>query len=270
MKTIRMWCVGLVALGMLAAQVLPASALEITFTTQAAPPSITSSSPSNNAAGVSPYTSIDVLFTAEPGDNVKLYRNSDNSQVALSGVTWPGGFSWDDWGNPSRWEIRYTPLATLDSNTEYYMAIPASANFNVGGATWTFQALDQTGNDAQYWNSAHNQFEIHFTTAGGLTAVSADLGNGAGALAGQTNISVNATIKITTSNALDGTTVNATNCVLHEGSGTGTTVTAAVTLDSGDPTNKTIVVAPGAALKYSQTYTLVLSSVKDTLGQLLP
>lgn len=271
MKLVQVVLMGVVLLGLLAAQVLPASALEITFTTEGAPlvVYITGSSPANGATGVSPYTSITLDFNALLTDGqksgVRLFRASDNIEISVSRFNRQMG--------PG-----LTPNTTLESNTEYYVAYPIMtlSVYNqaggTGGAYLGSATLDPTeSHNAPYWNAGRNQFEIHFTTAGGLTVNSTDIGGATGTAAGgQTGVSINAVIKVKTSNALNGATVNSTNVVLHEGSGAGTVVSAAAELDSSDSTNKTILVTPSAALKYSTTYTLVLSSVADTLGQVLP
>lgn len=273
MKQAKVWLLSVVLLGMLAVQVLPACAFTVSFSTEADPsivlgPYISGSDPVNGASGVSPYGPYWVRFSGNVfggAGSIQLKKASDNSVVAytqyLTGLNSMDGLSWVA-------GVRLTPNATLDSGTEYYISIP-QLSASTPGDTGTMSPLNT--HNAPYWNAANNDFEIHFTTSQQLTVNSTNIGGTAGvAGGGQSSVSVTAVIKVMTNNALNGSTVNATNVVLHEGSTTGTVVTADAVLDSADNTNKTIKVTPNAALKYSTTYYLVVTNVADTGGQILP
>lgn len=277
MKTIRVWFVGLVALGLLTAQVLPACALEITFTTEAAPVTVYINSVNLINHGVASCGMIPTINFKASGfimipfadtSGFQLYRASDNTPVSGSAGSVPMT------ADLSQGQIYFfTPSQSLDPNTGYYLAF-ANQGIDVAtdtsGMNFTRISLDSSdSHNAQYWDSANAQYRLYFTTVGSLTASSADLGSGAVApTTQQTGISVNATLKILMNNALDGTTVNNTNVVLREGSDTGTVVTT--TTATLDTDNKTIIVANSVPLAYSTTYVLVISNVKDTAGQTLP
>lgn len=292
MRKTRTWLIGITLAGMLAMLLAPAWALEIDFTTEANPnygPFIDFTyRPSNltpNAPGQSPngpfsvtiatYSSATNLFQ-NPGGGITLRLASDNSVVPSTfSQSFIDQIHTDGEPNASVGtrldRCTLTPNTALAANTNYYYSISTGMSL-LDFATGTHSSLlPLDPRNSPYYNAGNNDFEIPFTTANVFVGSSTNIGGTSGLYnGGQTNVSINAVIKVTLSNALNASTVNTTNVVLHEGGASGATVEATVAMDSNDTTNKTIVVTPTASLKYATSYALILSNVADAGGQLLP
>lgn len=253
----------LTVMALMLAQIVPASALTITFTTATAPIKILSTTIAQNQTGVAPEflhsANWNMKFNFSRAINsgwnlysMSLRRADNNSQIATQfGADW--GSSWVSvWTND-----------TLPTDTEFYFEVPG-----IYDSDGNYLDSSDAANSPYFYSADNNgTYRLYFTT--GYPSWGSTVVNGvAGALTGgETNFPVlNASVKVTANNPLQSSTVNTVTVVLHEGSADGPIIAAAVSLDAD---GKTVIVSPSVQLKYSTTYYIVLIGVTDTLGTAL-
>jgi len=162
------------------------------FTTGATPdttpPTVSSSSPVNNATGVTLNASVSVTFS-EAMNNATLNTASFTLQPFAGGATVSGTVSVS--GNTAT----FTPTASLAGNTQYRAMISTAATDAAGNALST-------------------NYNLLFTTGAALdttapTVISTSPPNGG------TGVALNSTVSATFSEAMDNATLNTASFTLH-------------------------------------------------------
>ncbi len=263
-RSLKNWMSGVVLFALIAASVVPASALTISFTTEVGPFKILSSPITPGQTGV------------DGSHPVEIWRMTFNKP--LRGTFIGGIYDPQNGGRDMTGDVDLS-----GGNGADFLAITLRpTNLLIPGGRYNFDihtifATDGSVLDpsdpttAQYWNNSDNSgtllwnFTTAFTPGWGSTTV-----NGAdnGLTGGQINVPVvNAVIKVTSKNPLQSGTVIAANVVLHKTTLDGTSVNLGVSLDAD---GKTVIVTPSGTLGYNTTYYLVLTGVTDSTGTVLP
>jgi len=213
------------------------------FTTAATadvlPPSVLSTDPANNAAGVAVNKIVTAIFN-EAMDQSTI-STATVTVTGLGGVPVTGTVSYASAANT----VTFTPAVNLGANTTYTGTIK-------GGPTG---AKDLAG------NALANNYLWNFTTAPTLdvtlpTVVFTDPVNNA------TGVALNKKIAATFSEAMDQSTMNATTITLKQGT---TSVLGAVTYSG-----TTALFTPSSSLAPSTVYTATISTgAKDLAGNAL-
>ncbi|MEO5904907.1 MAG: Ig-like domain-containing protein [Gemmatimonadaceae bacterium] len=216
-----------------------ASAFTSAFTTvvvDTTPPTIILRNPANGAAGVATNVAPTVTFN-EPMDattinttNIRLAETATSNSVA-------GTVSYNAATNTAT----FTPSAPLSNNISYTLTV-------------TTGVKDVAGN-ALAANSTATFTTVPDTTAPTIIATSP--------INNATGVPVGTVVKVTFSEAMDATTINATNFKLNVTAG-GAVVTGTVTYDAA---TRVATFTPSASLALSTKYTAtVTTGVKDAAG----
>jgi hypothetical protein len=214
-----------------------------TFTTAAAPdntpPTVTSTSPANNATNVAISTVVTATFS-EAMDATTINGTTFTLKVTSGGAAVAGTVAYD----PATHVATFTPTTSLANNTGYT-------------ATITTGAKDVAGN-ALAVNKVFTFTTIPDTTPPTVTATSPT--NGA------TAVPITSVVTVTFSEAMDATTINGTTFSLSVTSPS-SAVAGAVTYD---PATHVATFTPTVALTPSTNYTAtVTTGAKDAAGNAL-
>lgn len=210
------------------------------------PPTVTATTPTNNATGVSPNSSITVAFSeaidsATINGNTFELRNASNNTLVTASITY----------NSSNNSAVLTPSIALVGNTIY--------TATVKGGTTDLRVKDTAG------NALAANYSWSFTTAVPDTtpptvAATTPTNNA-------TEVSVRNGVTATFSEAIDPTTINNTTFELRNG---GTQIPATVTYNSA---NNTAMLTPSSFLSAFTSYTATVkggtTGVKDLTGNAL-
>lgn len=213
-------------------------------------PTLTATTPANNATGVSTNSSITVAFSeaidaATINSNTFELRNASNSALITASIT----------HNTSNNTATLTPNAALTGNTTYTVLVK--------GGTTDPRVKDTAGNAlaANYsWSFTTNTPD---TTAPTVTSTTPS--------SDATGVSTNTTATATFSEAIDAATIN-TNTFELRNQANNTLVSATVTYN---PASGTATLTPSSQLATSTTYTVTVKGgttdprVKDTSGNAL-
>ena len=210
-------------------------------------PTVTATTPANNATGVSSNSSITVAFseaidTATINSNTFELRDASNSALVTASITY----------NSSNNTALLTPTAALASNTTYTATLKGSA---------TDPRVKDTAGNALAAN-----YSWSFTTAAPDTTPPTVTATNPTSSATQVNVGTS--ITATFSEAIDPTTINNNTFELQNSSNT--LITATVTYNSA---NNTATLTPNSLLAASTSYTATLkggaTSIKDVAGNAL-
>ena len=202
------------------------------------PPRVIANQPPTNFNGVSSGATASATFS-EPMDSVSLNTATFTLKVTSTGAAIPGTVTY----NKATRIAEFKPTSALPNPTNITATITTGVKDLAGNAlaaayTWAFTTRDDTG----------------------PTVIATAPSNGA------TGISPNTSVNITFSEAMDASTVTATNITMRVTS-SGTAVTGTVTYNT---TTHVATFTPSAALAQNASYTVTVSgNVKDAAGNLM-
>ena len=219
-----------------------AAAYSAAFSTETAPdltpPSVTTSSPTNGAAGVGVNVAPTVNFSEAmnastvSGSTITLKLTATSAAVA-------GTVSY----SVATKTATFTPSVALSGSTGYTLTV-------------TTGARDLAG------NALASQFTVAFTTAD----ITAPVVSSSAPANGATDVPVTSTVRVTFSEAMNASTISGSTITLRV-TATSAAVAGAVTYNAG---TNTATFTPGASLAGSTGYTLaVTTGAKDVAGNSL-
>lgn len=219
-----------------------AAAKTWSFTTvDTTPPIVASVLPGNNATGITTGTTVQVTFN-EPMDATTITAANITLKNTGTGVAVAATVAYNTATNVAT----LTPTGPLSNSTQYTVTV-------------TTAVKDVSG------NSLAAPFVSTFMTVG-LPDNTAPTVVGRTPTPGATNVATNTQVTVTFSEAMDQTTINATNVKLVATTGGATVPT---TLAYNAATN-TVTLTPTAALANNTSYTItVTTGVKDLAGNAL-
>lgn len=251
----------LVLLTLLLASASPSPAAIITFQTEAGRPRIVSSNPAHLSTSFMVNNPIIIDFD-QPMDPSTLTTANIKLVDLSTGAVFP---AWGT-GNTTVTATRFQsdPTGNLENNRTYALVLTTAVRSQGGRSMDPADPLHRSGTlFGEAW-------VIEFTTGGTLTPASiknTNIGNLIGsATGGQTNVPINAIIRVNFERAMNPATVNTTNIVLKK---SGNAASIPLTL-SYDDVSLTAVITPVSPLEYSTSYTLTLIGLQDALGKDLP
>lgn len=202
-----------------------------------APPTLSSSTPADNATGVGIATNIGLTFsdtvTAVSGKNIVLKKSADNSTVQTFSAT-------GSRVSVSGSTVTIDPTDELDYSTGYYLVVDAGAFINAGGFAYA---------------GISSSTALNFTTGADTTAPTLASSNPAD---NATNVALSASISLVFSENV--IAVSGKNIMLKKTSDNSTVQTFSVTGSGVTVSGATVTVNPTSNLSYSTAYYLLIDS----------
>ena len=202
-----------------------------------APPTLSSSTPADNATGVGIAVNISLAFsesvTAVSGKNITLKKSSDNSTVQTFSAT-------GSRVSVSGSTVTIDPTDELDYSTGYYLVVEAGAFISAGG--FAFAGISSST-------------ALNFTTGADTTAPTLTSSTPAD---NATGVALSASISLIFSESV--TAVSGKNITLKKSSDNSTVQTFSVTGSGVTVSGATVTVNPSSNFSYSTGYYLLIDS----------
>jgi hypothetical protein len=236
-------------------------AATITFQTEQGKPKIVSTTPTNHALSVLTNTQIHVTFSDDM-DTSTLNTTTIKLIDLSTGQLVPSWASAVVSTTTTSFDI--TQNLNLESQKSYALVLTTGVK---GFSGSTLDPTDSLHRNGTIFGEA---WVVEFATGNSLSSTAVNqtiIGNIVGGpTGGQTNVPINATIKVQFERAMDSSSMNSTSVQLKK---TGTATALTVNLSYDDVAN-TLTITPQSVLEYSTSYTLTLTGLTDVTGNTLP